>query len=35
MKQISTTNLPNETFFIQLNNKKYYHRETHKIIIQH
>jgi len=35
LQQIPTTTLPNGTYFIQLTNKKYYHHETHKIIIQH
>jgi hypothetical protein len=33
--QISTSHLPNDTYFIRLTNKKFYHHETHKIIIQH
>lgn len=33
--QISTTEFPNSTYFIKLNNKKYYHHEIHKIVIQH
>ena len=35
MHHISINNLPNGTFFIQLNNKKFHHHETHQIIIQH
>jgi len=35
LTNISTSNLPNGTYFIQLNNKKQYHYETHKIIISH
>ncbi|NUM31039.1 MAG: T9SS type A sorting domain-containing protein [Bacteroidetes bacterium] len=33
--QISTKHLPNGIYYIQLTNKKFYHHETHKIIIQH
>jgi hypothetical protein len=32
---ISTANLPNGNYLIQLTNKSQYHHETHKIIIQH
>lgn len=35
LNQISTANLLNGTYFIQLTNKKQYHYETHKITILH